>query len=201
LTALHIEAEVVRWIYNVGSEKPSATSRTDFLETASDQTNGFFSPQSNGFKASSMPQETPTSATLLEAHSSNIALTIFTANVDVRLDKKMTEELLRSTKKNPPSRLRYELIYVGFAVITRMFELVLKFAQTGKDEYDSSVKAEEEAEHSTGSVFQGLRADLEGFVTSLRVNVIIDLTNRTGSTRVFIVSVNCFNFLWGNLFL
>jgi hypothetical protein len=80
-------------------------------------------------------------------------------------------------------------------------KLVLTFAQTGKDEYDSSVKAEEEAEHATGSVFQGLRADLEGFVTSLRVNVIIDLTNRTGSTRVFIVSVNWFNFLWGNLFL
>ena len=42
--------------------------------------------------------------------------------------------------------------------------LVLIFAQTGKDEYDSSVNAEEEAAHATGSVFQGLRADLEGLV-------------------------------------
>jgi len=57
-----------------------------------------------------VPEE---STNLLEAHSSNIVLTIFTANVDVRLDKKMSEELLRSTKKNPPSRLRYELIYVS----------------------------------------------------------------------------------------
>jgi hypothetical protein len=41
---------------------------------------------------------------------------------------------------------------------------------------------------ATGSVFQGLRADLEGFVTSFRVNVMIDPSNRTGSARVFIVS-------------
>jgi hypothetical protein len=71
-----------------------------------------------------------------------------------------------------------------------MFSIpVLSFSQTGKEEYDSSVKEEEETAHATGSVFQGLRADLEGFVTSLRVNVIIDPLNRTGSTRVFIVSV------------
>jgi hypothetical protein len=63
------------------------------------------------------------------------------------------------------------------------------FSQTGKDEYDASVKAEEKAAYATGSVFQGLRADLEGFVTLLRVIVIIDPSNRTGSARVFIVSV------------
>ena len=50
----------------------------------------------------------------------------------------------------------------------------LFFAQTGKEEYDSSVKAEKEAAYTTGSVFQGLRADLEGFVASLRVKVVID---------------------------
>jgi hypothetical protein len=70
--------------------------------------------------------------------------------------------------------------------------LVLTFAQTGKDEYDSSVKAEEKAAYATGSVFQGLRADLEGFVVSLRVNVIIDLSSRSGCARVFIVSVQHF---------
>ena len=41
---------------------------------------------------------------------------------------------------------------------------VLSLFQTEKEEYDSSVKAEEAA-YATGSVFQGLRADLEGFVT------------------------------------
>jgi len=129
LTALHIEAEVVRWVYNVGSEKPPATSRADTIETATHQTNGFFSgsPQADGFEAW-MPEVTPSmepkeSTNLLEAHSSNIALTIFTANVDVRVDKKMTEELQRSTKKNPPSRLRYELIYVSPTVVKRRFEI------------------------------------------------------------------------------
>jgi hypothetical protein len=44
--------------------------------------------------------------------------------------------------------------------------------------------------YATGSVFQGLQADLEGFVASFRVNVMIDPSNRTGSSRVFIVSIN-----------
>jgi hypothetical protein len=39
----------------------------------------------------------------------------------------------------------------------------------GKDEYDPSVRAEEEAIYATGSVFQGLQADLEGFVASFGV--------------------------------
>jgi len=66
--------------------------------------------------------------------------------------------------------------------------LVLTFAQTGKDEYDSSVKAEEKATFATGSVFQGLRADLEGFVPSRRENSITNPSDRTGAARVFIVS-------------
>ncbi len=36
--------------------------------------------------------------------------------------------------------------------------------QTGKEEYDLSISVEKNAAHATGSVFQGLRADLEGFV-------------------------------------
>jgi Protein of unknown function (DUF3684) len=195
LTALHIDAEVVRWVYTVGSEKPSATSKTDALKTVINQASGFFSSLFAGLGASSTPRRTPTpvpvapkeSTNLLEANSSNVVLTIFAANVDVRLDKKMTAELLRSTKKNPPSRLRYELIYVSSTVVSS--KSVLTSAQTGKDEYDASVKAEEKAAYATGSVFQGLRADLEGFVTSLRGNVMIDPSNRTGSARAFIVSV------------
>ena len=53
---------------------------------------------------------------------------------------------------------------------------VLTFAQTGKEEYDSSVKADMEAafglRYAIASVFQGLRADLREFVTSLRAKVI-----------------------------
>ena len=74
---------------------------------------------------------------------------------------------------------------------------VLSFAQTGEEEYELSVKAEEEAAYATGSVFQGLRADLEGFVVSLRVKVINEPLNRIGSTRVFIVSVKFLLFFQG----
>ncbi len=131
MIALHIDAEVVRWVYTVGSEKPSATSKTDALKTVTNQASGFFSSLFAGLGASSTPRRTPTpvpaapkeSIDLLEANSSNVVLTIFAANVDVRLDKKMTAELLRSTKKNPPSRLRYELIYVGSAVVKCILEI------------------------------------------------------------------------------
>ena len=34
--------------------------------------------------------------------------------------------------------------------------------QTGKDEYDVSKKEDEAQPKSTGSIFQGLRADLDG---------------------------------------
>ena len=46
-------------------------------------------------------------------NETNITLSIFSADVNVRLDKKMATELHRSTKKNPPSKLKYELIYVS----------------------------------------------------------------------------------------
>ena len=60
---------------------------------------------------------------LFKVTSSNIVLTIFAANVEVRLDKKMTGELLRSTLKKPPSRLRYELIFVSTTVVQRVLNL------------------------------------------------------------------------------
>jgi hypothetical protein len=204
LTALRVKAEVVELVYRVGSEKPSVKSKTDILKSSSHKASGFFSPLPDGFEASVTPPATLTQAPvvhkesihLLEANSSNIVLTIFAANVDVRLDEKMAGELLRATKKNPPSRLRYELIYVSFTAVKRILKWVLTLAQTGKDEYDSSIKVGQEAAYPIRSVFQGLRADLEGFVAPLRVNVIINPSNRTGSTRVFIVSAFWFSILW-----
>jgi hypothetical protein len=119
LTALHIEAEVVRWVYNVNSKTPNIRFRRDALKTAKHQTNGFFSPQSDPFEASSTPAQLlpKEPINLFEATSSNIVLTIFAANVEVRLDNKMTGKLLRSTLKKPPSRLGYELIYVSTTVV------------------------------------------------------------------------------------
>jgi hypothetical protein len=133
LTALQIKAEVVELVYKykVGSEKPPVTSKTDILKSSSHEADGFFSPLSDGFEESPTPQRTPKqvpvahneSIHLLEANSSNIDLTIFAANIDVRVDKKMTGELVRATKKNPPSRLRYELIFVSFAVIRHILKM------------------------------------------------------------------------------
>ena len=42
-----------------------------------------------------------------------MVLSIFAADIAVKLDQKMISELNRSTKKNPPTRMKYELIYVG----------------------------------------------------------------------------------------
>ena len=70
-----------------------------------------------------MPVAPKESTNLLEANSSNLVVTIFAANVDVRLDKKMTEKLQHSTSKKPPSQLRYELIYVGSTVAQCMLNI------------------------------------------------------------------------------
>ena len=133
---------MVESVYKVGSEKPSVTSKTDILKSSSHEASGFFSPLTDGFDASPTSQGTPTQAPVvynefiypLGANSLNIVLTIFAANVAVRLDDKMAGELLRATKKNPPSRLRYELIYVSFTVIKNTpksgFSLLLRQGRT-----------------------------------------------------------------------
>ncbi|KAA1478156.1 hypothetical protein DENSPDRAFT_659742 [Dentipellis sp. KUC8613] len=154
-TPLHMQAEVIRWVYSVGTKKQAAARKA----ATKPQQGGFFSSLF-GFGSSSAQQREPTpkpveaekEPDLLETFESSVVLSIFSANIDVKLDKKMTAELQRSTKKNPPQHMRYELIY------------------TGKDEYDASVKAEEKVPFATGSVFQGLRADLDG----------------SGSARIFI---------------
>jgi len=117
LTALHIKAEAVESVYKVGSEKLSVTSKTDILKPSSHNASGFFSPPPDGLQASPMPQVTPTQAPVVHKESIHLSVTIFAANVEVRLDEKMAGKLQRATKKNPPNHLRYELIYVSFAVV------------------------------------------------------------------------------------
>ncbi|KAG6375032.1 hypothetical protein JVT61DRAFT_3812 [Boletus reticuloceps] len=80
----------------------------------------------------------------MRAHETKVDLTVFTAEVDVTLDENLSQELIRCTKKNPPSRVKYSLIY------------------TGKDEYDQSGIDEREHACEFPSSFQGLRADLDG---------------------------------------
>lgn len=81
----------------------------------------------------------------VRAHKVKMDVMAFTAEVDVTdVDKKLSQEINRCTKKDPPSRLKYSLIY------------------TGKDEYDRSRINEQQHSSKFPFVFQGLIADLDG---------------------------------------
>ncbi|KAI0083802.1 hypothetical protein BDY19DRAFT_975723 [Irpex rosettiformis] len=166
---LIIRAEIMQWVYASGSSvKPRRRVQTAAQQQARKAvSSGFFSSLFSSFStpqrgASPHPehiieeqdekeQETEERKKLLSVTETSVVLAVFSASVDVRLDSNLREELLRATKKNAPTKMRYELIY------------------TGKDEYEAS-KKEEEGFEATGSIFQGLRADIDG----------------TGSARIFI---------------
>ncbi|KAF9219018.1 hypothetical protein BS17DRAFT_468537 [Gyrodon lividus] len=80
----------------------------------------------------------------MRMHETKVDLNVFTAEVDVTVDEKLCKELNRCTKKNPPSRLKYSLIY------------------TEKDEYDQSLRNEQKHPRVSPSPFRGFRADLDG---------------------------------------
>ncbi|RDB24786.1 hypothetical protein Hypma_008085 [Hypsizygus marmoreus] len=152
-TPLHIRADVMQWVYSSGSQKRRSVAASKPKPTGS----GFFSSLFTSLSGSVTPQRSsallPTAPLEpLKVNDTSVALSIFSAEVDVRLNKKIASELQRSTKKNPPSKIKYELIY------------------TAKDEYDASKKEDEQQPFATGSIFQGLRADLDG----------------NGSARIFI---------------
>ncbi|KAI0933780.1 hypothetical protein AcW1_005516 [Taiwanofungus camphoratus] len=158
-TPLSIKAEVIRWVYMAGTEKRLPPKPA--AKVSAGGAGGFFSSLFSSFAGAAAPQRSstpvPTATSIEEVDptivtETSVVLSIFTADVGVKLDQKMRSELHRSTKKNPPTNMRLELIY------------------TGKDEYDASKKEDEKQPEATGSVFQGLRADLEGI----------------GSARVFI---------------
>ena len=102
----------------------------------------------------------------------NVTLIVFTAEVDVKVDKKLSTELLRSTKKNPPARLKYDLIYVGVLISCSSSRLIMFRTKTGKDEYDQSLADDKNQPVACGSIFQGLRADLNGFVVQMIVSFV-----------------------------
>ena len=79
----------MNWVYSTGTEKPKQALVVEQIKPG-----------------------TINEAEYLEVNQSSVVLTIFTAEVDVKLSQKISGELLRSTKKNPPRALKYELIYV-----------------------------------------------------------------------------------------
>ncbi len=108
-------------MYMAGTEKPQPKKELPKSATAG---GGFFSSLFSSFTGSGAPTRAVTPApassprpqidprTIIE---SNVVLSIFAADIVVKLDQKMIAELNRSTKKNPPTRMKYELIYVRVA--------------------------------------------------------------------------------------
>ncbi|KAJ8522756.1 hypothetical protein ONZ45_g741 [Pleurotus djamor] len=133
-TPLHISAEIMRLVYSSGSEKPAVPTALKPLQKAP----GFFSSLFQSFAAPSTPQPLPTSLPRdptddYKPVTTDITLSIFSADVEVRLTKKVGDELLRATKKKPPAKVKYELIY------------------TAHDEYEASKTQDKQQEFSTGS--------------------------------------------------
>jgi hypothetical protein len=144
--ALRIQAETMRWVYSSGTEKPQPLSLKQAKVSAPSLFSWFGLSNTPQRVATPLPPTPEEVVNPLTVNETSVSLSIFSAEVDVRLDKKIAAELHRSTKKNPPSKVKYELIY------------------TAKDEYDASKKEDEQQSFATGSIFQGLRADIEGFV-------------------------------------
>ncbi|KAF8170185.1 hypothetical protein K438DRAFT_1909340 [Mycena galopus ATCC 62051] len=140
-TSLRIQADIMRWVYSSGTEKPKP--KPQILKQEKAPTSTFFSLKS--WLGSNTPQRVTTPLPAepeevvdpLTVNETSVSLSIFSADADVRLDKKVAAELQRSTKKNPPSKVKYQLIYLG-------------------------VKEDELQPFATGSIFQGLRADIDG---------------------------------------
>ncbi|KAG5653627.1 hypothetical protein H0H81_011853 [Sphagnurus paluster] len=102
----------------MGSEKPRPPLA---LKPKLAITGGFFSSLFSSLAGNTTPERSSTSPSPTPAkdvdpttvNETSVSLTIFSADVNVRLAKKVAAELHRSTKKNPPTSVKYDLIYVS----------------------------------------------------------------------------------------
>lgn len=118
--ALHIKAEVMRWVYSSGSEKKPKPRPVPLKLSKPAGAGSFFSSLFTSLSGNATPQRSITPLPVVEKvvdpltiNETSVSLSIFSADVDVRLNKKVAAELHRSTKKNPPNKLKYDLIYVS----------------------------------------------------------------------------------------
>ena len=105
----------MKWVYNTGTEKPEPIPVIEQINPKAGFIPSFFGFGSTPQLAPSplLPPPVIDETDYLKFDQSSVVLTIFTAGVDVKLSQKISTELLRSTKKNPPRALKYELIYVS----------------------------------------------------------------------------------------
>ena len=107
----------MKWVYTSGTEKRRVTLPTK----ATKELGGFFSSLFGSLAGSSNSQRTTTPALPstpvvvdpLAVNETSVSLTVFSASVRVQLEKKLATEIHRSTKKNPPTQMKLELIYVS----------------------------------------------------------------------------------------
>jgi hypothetical protein len=104
--AITIEAEVVHAVLT-GTGKSSSQGIGESHNKVSLFSSGRPPPQLGSLTSPQHPGD-PT-----RLYRTAVDLTVFTAEVKVELDEKRSAELLRSTKKQPPSQLKYGLIYVS----------------------------------------------------------------------------------------
>ena len=70
-----------------------------------------------GFSTSSTPfPSSESDMDPMEVKKNSVVIHVFSASADVRLDRKTSQELNRATKKNPPSSVKLDLIYVSSAM-------------------------------------------------------------------------------------
>lgn len=118
---MNITVETLRLIYNIGSEKKQSL-KVSSVPSKPSANSGFFSSLFASFTGSgqsptpTIPQPLPEPIKEIDSMAgvtSHVTLTVFSGEVNVSLTQKMITELHRSTKKNPPSRLKLDLIYVS----------------------------------------------------------------------------------------
>lgn len=84
----------------------------------------FFGSSETNISQPTPPLQSPQQLRDEAEDMSSVMLTIFAANVDVSLDSKLAAEVQRSTKKNAPRTLKYELIYVC-VLLRRLLEVLI----------------------------------------------------------------------------
>lgn len=121
----------MRCVYTTGSSKPRQPIAKPAPKVASaGVTSGFFSSLFSSFTGAPSRSPTPAIETPVASHEelavkeiearkklqqineTSVLLSIFGADMTVNVDDRLRRELLRATKKNPPGRMRLELIYV-----------------------------------------------------------------------------------------
>ena len=118
-SALFIQAQVMKWVYTSGTEKRPLALPTRANKPSS--SGGFFSSLFGSLASPSIPQRATTPALPftseiidpLAVYETSVSLTVFSASIRVQIEKKLAIELNRSTKKNPPTQMKLELIYVS----------------------------------------------------------------------------------------